>query len=165
MIKSWGIDAKSHLSGLTEDQVGVIIKKMESPKKEDKKVDKKVDNKTKETKVENVSNEFSKKKKKKKKKNEKSNNKKFAKATKNKNLTAPKEEVKGVELNENGDKVVKLEGETSLKEFAEKMGINPAEIVKKLFLKGQMLTINSPISLDLAEEIALEYDILVAKRK
>ncbi len=165
MIKGWGIEAKSHLSGLTENQVGVIIEKMESPKKEDKKVEKKMEKKIKETKVEEISNESSKKKKKKKKKNEKGNNKKFAKATKNKNLTAPKEEIKGVEVNENGDKVVKLTGETSLKEFAEKIGMNPAEIVKKLFLKGQMLTINSPISYELAEEIALEYDILVEEEE
>ncbi len=165
MIKGWGIEAKSHLSGLTEDQVGIILDKMESPRKEDKKVDKKVDKKIKETNVEEVSNDSSKKKKKKKKKTEKGNNKKFAKASKNKNLTTQTEEVKGVEVNENGDKVVKLTGETSLKEFAEKIGVNAAEIVKKLFLKGQMLTINSPISLELAEEIAMEYDILVEEEE
>ncbi len=165
MIKGWGIEAKSHLSGLTEDQVGIILDKMESPRKEDKKVDKKVDKKIKETNVEEVSNDSSKKKKKKKKKTEKGNNKKFAKASKNKNLTTQTEEVKGVEVNENGDKVVKLTGETSLKEFAEKIGVNAAEIVKKLFLKGQMLTINSPISFELAEEIAMEYDILVEEEE
>lgn len=65
----------------------------------------------------------------------------------------PKEEVKMVVIPE----------EISMKEFAEKIGRNPAEIIKKLFLKGQIFTINSIIGFELAEELALEYDILLEK--
>lgn len=67
----------------------------------------------------------------------------------------PKEEIK------EDTKIVKVKEEVSIKEFAEKMGLNPAEIVKKLFLKGNMFTINSVLPFELAEEIALEYDTLI----
>ena len=40
------------------------------------------------------------------------------------------------------------------------MKISAAEIIKKLFLGGKMVTLNTEISYDEAEEIALEYDIL-----
>ena len=48
----------------------------------------------------------------------------------------------------------------TLKELGEKMKVPGAEIVKKLFLSGKMVSLNSEISYDEAEEIALEYDIL-----
>ena len=40
------------------------------------------------------------------------------------------------------------------------MKISAAEIVKKLFLGGKMVTLNTEITYDEAEEIALEYDVL-----
>ncbi|MDP0494056.1 MAG: translation initiation factor IF-2, partial [Fusobacterium sp. JB021] len=46
-------------------------------------------------------------------------------------------------------------------DFAEKLGVNSSNLIKKLFLKGGMYTINSAINLELAEELAAEYDILV----
>ena len=48
----------------------------------------------------------------------------------------------------------------TLKELGEKMKINPSEIIKKLFLAGKMVTLNTEITYDEAEEIAMEYDIL-----
>ena len=54
-------------------------------------------------------------------------------------------------VEEDGIKIIKFRGELTLGDFAEKLGVNSAEIIKKLFLKGQMLTINSPITLDMAE--------------
>lgn len=48
----------------------------------------------------------------------------------------------------------------TLKELGEKMKVPGAEIVKKLFLAGKALTLNSEITYDEAEEIALDYDIL-----
>ena len=62
-------------------------------------------------------------------------------------------------------KLLKFRGELTLGDFAEKLGINSAEIIKKLFLKGQMLTINSPITLDMAEELAADYDVLVEEEQ
>ncbi len=40
------------------------------------------------------------------------------------------------------------------------MKIKPSDIVKKLFLQGQIVTINQEIDFDMAQEIALEYDII-----
>ena len=53
----------------------------------------------------------------------------------------------------------------TLGDFAEKLGINSAELIKKLFLKGQMLTINSPITLSMAEDLAADYDVLVEEEQ
>ncbi len=48
----------------------------------------------------------------------------------------------------------------TIKELAAKLKLQPASIVKKLFLKGSMVTINSEISFQQAEDIALEYDVI-----
>ena len=48
----------------------------------------------------------------------------------------------------------------TIKELADKMKIKPSDIVKKLFLQGQIVTINQEIDFDMAQEIALEYDII-----
>ena len=48
----------------------------------------------------------------------------------------------------------------TIKELGDKMKISAADIVKKLFLSGKMVTLNTEISYEEAEEIALEYDVL-----
>ena len=48
----------------------------------------------------------------------------------------------------------------TIKELADKMKMNASVIVKKLFLAGKMVSINSEITFEEAEEIALEYDII-----
>ncbi|MGN0204843.1 MAG: translation initiation factor IF-2, partial [Coprococcus sp.] len=48
----------------------------------------------------------------------------------------------------------------TLKELGDKMKVPAAQIIKKLFLAGKMLNLNSEISYEEAEEIALDYDIL-----
>ncbi len=49
----------------------------------------------------------------------------------------------------------------TLKELADKMKQPVGAIVKKLFMQGKMVSINSEISFEEAEEIAMEYDIIV----
>ncbi|KDE63294.1 translation initiation factor IF-2, partial [Fusobacterium necrophorum DJ-1] len=66
---------------------------------------------------------------------------------------------------EDGMKIIKVKGEITLGDFAERLKVNSAEIIKKLFLKGQMLTINSPLPFELAEELAMDYDALVEKEE
>ncbi|MGL5656462.1 MAG: translation initiation factor IF-2 [Fusobacteriaceae bacterium] len=66
---------------------------------------------------------------------------------------------------EDGMKILKISGDITLGNFATLLKLNSAEIIKKLFLKGQMLTINSTIPFQLAEELAMEYDILVEKEE
>ena len=68
-------------------------------------------------------------------------------------------------IEEDGMKIIKIRGEITLGDFADRLGVPSSEIIKKLFLKGQMLTINSPISFDLAEELAVEYDALVEEEE
>lgn len=48
----------------------------------------------------------------------------------------------------------------TIKELADKMKVQASEIIKKLFLKGQMMTMNQEIDYDSAEEIALEFNCI-----
>jgi len=161
LIQEWGLDVKSHLSGLTEEQVRIIEEKAK-PK----------NNRLKDDLLESNEEIVSNKKIKTKQKNKKeikevkdTKTKKFAKASKNKNLINNDTDSNVVEITSSGDKIISIGDEITLKEFADALKINAAEIVKKLFLKGQMLTINSPISFELAEEIGMEYDVLVEKKE
>ena len=57
-------------------------------------------------------------------------------------------------------KVITVPDEISIKELAEKMKIQPNVIIKELFLKGEMVTLNDVVPFEKAEEIAMEHDIL-----
>ncbi|MBR1693495.1 MAG: translation initiation factor IF-2 N-terminal domain-containing protein, partial [Lachnospiraceae bacterium] len=57
-------------------------------------------------------------------------------------------------------KVVTLPDKLTIRELAEKMKIQPSAIVKKLFMQGQVVTVNQEIPFETAEEIAIEYDII-----
>lgn len=48
----------------------------------------------------------------------------------------------------------------TIKEFASRLKLQPSTIVKKLFLKGQIVTLNTELTFEQAEEIALEYDVI-----
>ena len=48
----------------------------------------------------------------------------------------------------------------TIKEPADKMKVQASEIIKKLFMKGQMVTVNQEIDYDSAEEIALEFNCI-----
>ena len=60
-------------------------------------------------------------------------------------------------------KVITLPEVLTIKELAEKMKLQPSVIVKKLFLKGTIVTLNHEIAYEQAEEIAMEYDVLCEK--
>ena len=55
---------------------------------------------------------------------------------------------------------VSLPERMTIKELAEKMKVQASEIIKKLFMKGQMVTVNQEIDYDSAEEIALEFNCI-----
>ncbi len=57
-------------------------------------------------------------------------------------------------------KVITLPEKLTIKELADKMKIQPSAIVKKLFLQGQIVTVNQEITYETAENIAIEYDII-----
>ena len=60
-------------------------------------------------------------------------------------------------------KTITLPDVLTIKELAEKMKLQPSVIVKKLFLKGQVVTLNQEIDYEQAEEIAMEFDVLCEK--
>ncbi|MCR5508113.1 MAG: translation initiation factor IF-2 [Lachnospiraceae bacterium] len=60
-------------------------------------------------------------------------------------------------------KVITLPESLTIKELAEKMKVQPAVIIKKLFLQGKVVTVNQEITYEQAEEIAVEFDILCEK--
>ena len=55
---------------------------------------------------------------------------------------------------------VSLPERMTIKELADKMKVQASEIIKKLFMKGQMVTVNQEIDYDSAEEIALEFNCI-----
>ena len=185
--KDIGVSVTSHLSNLDEDQVKKIddyfakmnmLKvetvepvKMYKEKKEEKPIRKIID----EDEVEE--GQKNNKKSKIQQKTKKNNNITFDEdGNSHKNKSKKKKGrrtdfvLKTVEatpdvVEEDGIKIIKFRGELTLGDFAEKLGVNSGEIIKKLFLKGQMLTINSPITLEMAEELAGEYDALVEEEQ
>lgn len=67
---------------------------------------------------------------------------------------------KAVEIVAEDIKEIILPERMTIKDFATKLKLQPSAIVKKLFLKGQIVTLNTELSFEQLEEIALEYDII-----
>ncbi|MCI5920418.1 MAG: translation initiation factor IF-2 [Roseburia sp.] len=57
-------------------------------------------------------------------------------------------------------KTLTLPEKLTIRELADKMKVQPSVIVKKLFLKGTMVTVNQEVDYDTAEEIALEFNCI-----
>ena len=57
-------------------------------------------------------------------------------------------------------KSITLPEHLTIKELADKMKVQASVIVKKLFLKGTMVTLNQDVDYDTAEEIALEFNCI-----
>ena len=57
-------------------------------------------------------------------------------------------------------KTITLPEKMTIRDLADKMKVQPAAIVKKLFMKGQMVTVNQEIDFDAAEEIALGFNYI-----
>lgn len=82
------------------------------------------------------------------------------KKNKNKPGRFIKPEKKLEEPKEEQIKTITVPDTLTIKELAEKMKLQPSAIVKKLFLQGQVVTVNQEISFETAEEIAIEYEII-----
>ena len=57
-------------------------------------------------------------------------------------------------------RTITLPEHMTIRELADKMKVQASAIVKKLFLKGQMVTVNQEIDYESAEEIALEFNCI-----
>ena len=189
--KDIGITVTSHLSNLDEEQVEKIdayfakmnMLKVEEPepvkvhkeKKEEKPIRKIIDeDETDEdeihTQKNNKKNKFQQKNKNKNHGFEDENggnhkNKNKKKKGRRTDFVVKTAEATPDVIEEDGIKIIKFRGELTLGDFADKLGVNSGEIIKKLFLKGKMFTINSPITLELAEELAADYDVLVEEEQ
>jgi len=86
-------------------------------------------------------------------------------AVKNRNKAGRfiKPEKKPEESKEEQIKVITIPETLTIKELADKMKIQPSAIIKKLFLQGQIVTLNSDVSFEEAENIAIEYEIICEK--
>lgn len=74
-----------------------------------------------------------------------------------------KPEKKVEEAVEEQIKVITVPDTLTIKDLADKMKIQPSAIIKKLFLQGKIVTLNSEISFEDAENIAIEYEIICEK--
>ncbi len=74
-----------------------------------------------------------------------------------------KKPVKQVVKQEEEIKTLVLPEVITIKELAEKMKMQPSAIVKKLFMAGQMVTINQEVDYETAEGIALDFEYLCEK--
>ena len=84
----------------------------------------------------------------------KENTKGLEKTVKNNKPAAPKPQ------EEDTIKTLVLPDVLTIKELAEKMKLQPAAVVKTLYLKGTIVTVNQEIDFDTAEEIALEFNCI-----
>jgi translation initiation factor IF-2 len=67
------------------------------------------------------------------------------------------------EVEEEQIKVITVDETITIKDLATKMKIQPAAIVKKLFLEGKIVTVNEEITFEEAENIAIDYEIICEK--
>ena len=73
------------------------------------------------------------------------------------------------------DEIVRIEGETigmitiseeiAIKDLAEKLGINVSDVIKKFFMQGKILTANAILTFEEAEEVAMDYEVIVEKEE
>lgn len=161
-LKELGIDAKSHMSVLTEEDAAVVMEMFDT-KQDTIIAQEKTEQQTEqmeqqqydvtEKKQENQENQNHKKGKNKKEKNHNQQN------------HNQQQKVEQPEQSEE-DVAVKYIGENpTVKELAEVLGKNASEIVKLLMKKGIMAGINQNVEFDMAVAIAEEFDIILEKEQ
>ena len=57
--------------------------------------------------------------------------------------------------------VLKIIGELTVKDLADKLGITASAVISKFFMQGKVLTANAILSMEEIEEVALEYNVLI----
>lgn len=87
-------------------------------------------------------------------------NNKNNKKNNSQNQAPVKQEPQPVKKEEEEIKEIIIPETLTIKELADKMKVQPSALVKKLFMQGQIVTINQEIDFETAQEIALDYDII-----
>ncbi len=161
-LKELGIDAKSHMSVLTEEDAAVVMEMFDT-KQDTITAQEKTEQQTKQ--VEQQQYDVTEKK----QENQENQNHKKGKNKKEKNHNQQnhnqQQKVEQPEQSEE-DVAVKYIGENpTVKELAEVLGKNASEIVKLLMKKGIMAGINQNVEFDMAVAIAEEFDIILEKEQ
>ncbi len=161
-LKELGIDAKSHMSVLTEEDAAVVMEMFDT-KQDAITAQEKTEQQTEQ--VEQQQYDVTEKK----QENQENQNHKKGKNKKEKNHNQQnhnqQQKVEQPEQSEE-DVAVKYIGENpTVKELAEVLGKNASEIVKLLMKKGIMAGINQNVEFDMAVAIAEEFDIILEKEQ
>ncbi|WP_352398077.1 translation initiation factor IF-2 [[Clostridium] aminophilum] len=90
---------------------------------------------------------------------------KFAKGRNGQDQRGPVKPQRKPEPKEEKIKVITIPEQLTVRELAEHMKMKPATLIMDLFKQGKAVTINTGITYDQAEEIAMAYDILCEKEK
>jgi len=162
-LKELGIDAKSHMSVLTEEDAAVVMEMFDT-KQDTIIAQEKTEQQTEQ--VEQQQYDVTEKK----QENQENQNHKKGKNKKEKNHNQQnhnqQQKVEQPEQSEEEDVAVKYIGENpTVKELAEVLGKNASEIVKLLMKKGIMAGINQNVEFDMAVAIAEEFDIILEKEQ
>ena len=83
---------------------------------------------------------------------------KEAKMNKAGKFQKPVKAVQEVKKDDNEPKVIQIPEKISVQDLADKMKMQPSVIIKKMFLAGKIMTINTELDFDTAGEIAMEYN-------
>ena len=70
----------------------------------------------------------------------------------------PVKTVQEVKKDDNEPKTIQIPEKISVQDLAEKMKMQPSVIIKKMFLAGKIMTINTELDFEQAGEIAMEYN-------
>ncbi len=162
-LKELGIDAKSHMSVLTEEDAAVVMEMFDT-KQNTITAQEKTEQQTEQ--VEQQQYDVTEKK----QENQENQNHKKGKNKKEKNHSQQnynqQQKIEQPEQSEEEDVAVKYIGENpTVKELAEVLGKNASEIVKLLMKKGIMAGINQNVEFDMAVAIAEEFDIILEKEQ
>jgi len=153
-ISELNIGVHSHMSSIEEDDAK-LIKEIILDENKKETLDNDDDNIIEEVKIEpsEYNNDFEDKNTKKKKSNKKkSHNREF-------------DSINKISIEQPTEKSITIESEITVKELAERLDVNPAQVITKLIALGIMATQNQTIGSEIAELIAEEfgYKVEIAK--
>lgn len=170
MLDELDIKVTSHMNTLTNEEADLIIEVLggtnqdNKEKKIKKDKDKDIDNKTKKNLDKSDDNDRDKYS-----KNNKKNNNLKENSKKNKQGLLGKDNKKDKNVNidekdkNNKEKHIKIGASIQVGEFAQLLGVNAAEIIKKLMILGVMANINQNIDYETAELISIDYGVVIEK--
>ncbi|MCS3915822.1 translation initiation factor IF-2 [Caldanaerobacter subterraneus subsp. tengcongensis MB4] len=155
------IKVKNHMSTLEDEEVELIKDLLAEKPKEEKQKDQKNHEQEAQDKEEKEIEEDSFYEDREEKRAYKKSFKKGGK----KNKKLQKKFVSEESAKEDEIKIITIPEFLTVKELAEKMKVNPTEIIKKLIAQGIMVTVNQQIDFETASKIAEEYGFLVDKEE